>query len=374
MRESKKPMVRHGHAVAAIALLCIAVALCLFAGCSQSGSQSASEAAPSGASASGTEQTPGGSSGFSVSASDVSVGNATAGSGAKTANRHPATDAALEAVKARLAEENSEIAVTVAPLDGTDGFAIKGNRKFVAASMIKLLVLSCLLDEVERGSMSLDDEIDDLADRMIANSDNSATNEIIDMIGMKKINAHAKTLGLKQTDLQRLMLDDESGKENHISANDAASLLARFAKGAEKGDKLCKKAIGYLLNQNDKDALSIGLPSDVDFAHKTGWLDSVRHDGGIVYTDVPYVIVVLTEENAESANKLMSELSEVVYKAMSKIQKPDGATSNESAPSANDASEASAAASDSASKPSTSSSKSASSEDSSSESKSSESD
>lgn len=234
-----------------------------------------------------------------------------------------------------------KVAVTVVSVDGEDCIAINGDEKYVSASMIKLLILAEFIDEVDSGAISLDDayttkvsdivagtgviqndpvgttySYDDLARLMVASSDNVATNILIDAMGFDAINAKAQELGLEKTELDRKMMQLDSGIENYISANDAASILRGIARGELGSKKLCKKAKGYLLQQSDSEGLAQGLPAEVSFAHKTGSLDSKRHDGGIVYADSPYVVVVLSDIGADRANQLMGEISATVYQQL----------------------------------------------------------
>ena len=79
---------------------------------------------------------------------------------------------------------------------------------------------------------------------------------------------------------------------------------------------MCQKAESYLQAQTDNEGLAQGIPHTVPFGHKTGTLDSIRHDAGIVYAGKRYVIVTLTGLNSGEANPLMSRISETVYNAL----------------------------------------------------------
>lgn len=251
----------------------------------------------------------------------------------------------MESLKAQVqqivAPYGDNVSVVVAPVDGSPGFAINENRRFVSASMIKLLILAEFLSEVDGGVKSLNSTYtlegsdivggtgkiqgdspgttytyDDLARYMITHSDNTATNILIDSMGMSMINARAARLGLTQTDLQRKMMDLDSGRENHISAADAAAILLKTANHTLASEAMCTKAESYLQAQTDTEGLAQGVPHNIPFGHKTGSLDSIRHDGGIVYSSKPYVIVVLTSLDAGTANSLMARVSETVYNTL----------------------------------------------------------
>ena len=153
---------------------------------------------------------------------------------------------------------------------------------------------------------------DKIAFDMIAESDNTATNILIDRFGMSAINAKGKELGLAATSLGRKMMDLNSSSENYMSANDAAKLLAGIANATIASEQMCARAKEALLAQTDNDALANGLPDGIPFAHKTGSLTNARHDGGIVYAASPYVVVVFTS-NAADPDGLMATLSANIY-------------------------------------------------------------
>ena len=69
----------------------------------------------------------------------------------------------------------------------------------------------------------------DLATLMIIQSDNAATNELIDLLQMETVNNFMKELGLEHTKLQRKMMDSaaaKAGRDNYTSASDMATSLA----------------------------------------------------------------------------------------------------------------------------------------------------
>ena len=246
------------------------------------------------------------------------------------------------AVEGLVVAYGTNVAVVVKPLDGSEGFSINGNEQFVSASMIKLLVLVQYLEEVDSGQLDSRQTytrntadvvggtgqiqndaagttytLDTLARYRIKYSDNTATNILIDKMGMNTIQLLAGRLGLTKTALQRKMMQSSSGKENYTSAQDIATLLYGIVKGGYASSSLTARAKEFLLEQTDNNGLAQGLPSGVSFAHKTGTLASARHDGGVVFSDNPYIIVVLTKSLGENtANTLMTQISKTVYHAL----------------------------------------------------------
>lgn len=247
---------------------------------------------------------------------------------------------ARAAAEALAAPYGEGVAVSVSMLDGTGSFDINGDASMQSASMIKLAVLAEYLREVDAGLLSSEETytlaasdlvggsgsmqddpvgteypLDEVARRMIAESDNVATNVLIDRMGVDACQARAEDLGLAGTTVaHKLMVAAADGAYNMISANDAVRLLAGVGRGTIASAEGCGRAVEYLLGQEDDEGLVEGLPEDVAFGHKTGSLDGIRHDGGIVYGEHPYAICVLTAGlGDDEANALMARISAAVY-------------------------------------------------------------
>lgn len=249
---------------------------------------------------------------------------------------------AAELAVAELIEPYEDsVAVTVISLDDDSGFSINGDERFPSASMIKLLVLVEYMQQVNEGNLDSEssyvlvqsDKVggagviagapsgtafrySELAQYMIEESDNTATNILIDVLGMDSINDSGQELGLAQTELRHKMMLGDGKTENRMSSNDAAVLLRGIAQHVIAGEVESTAAESYLLMQADTEGLAQGLPLGVEFGHKTGSLDSARHDGGIVYSESPYVIVVLTSLEETTANELMAAISAAVFEAL----------------------------------------------------------
>src|SRR2546425_13377468 len=74
----------------------------------------------------------------------------------------------------------------------------------------------------------------DLATMMVAVSDNSATNVLIDRVGMENVNALLDSLGLTHTRLRRKMMDLKAaaeGRENVATPREMMLLLENLYRG-----------------------------------------------------------------------------------------------------------------------------------------------
>jgi len=226
-------------------------------------------------------------------------------------------------------------------------------ERFPSASIIKLVILVSLyqlaeqtpglfnrritltLDNFVGGSEILDAynpgdtiTIDSLAHAMIEQSDNTASNVLIDVLGFPRISATIHHAGLTKTQLHKHFMDATAvvlTPQNLTTARDMGSLLYAIERGAREGittvasPQSCRAMIDILLKQEDREKLYRGLPPGTPLANKTGEIDGVRNDVGIVdpYGSAPYVIAVLTKdlEDFTLGNDAISRISAAVYRA-----------------------------------------------------------
>lgn len=136
----------------------------------------------------------------------------------------------------------------------------------------------------------------DLATMMIAVSDNSATNVLIDKVGMENVNAMLDTLGLTHTRLRRKMMDikaAQEGRENVATPRELASLLEQIYAGKVLNKEMTVDFFNMLSTGKDSSIPKL-LPGSVKIANKPGELDGVRNDVGIVFVkDRPFVVSVM---------------------------------------------------------------------------------
>jgi beta-lactamase class A len=137
----------------------------------------------------------------------------------------------------------------------------------------------------------------DLATIMVAVSDNSATNVLIDRVGMDNVVNSMKRLGLPNTQLRRKMMDLKAaaeGRENISTPREMMQLLEQLYRGKVIGQPLLEDFFDVLATPKES-FLPRDLPNDLRIANKPGELEAVRNDSGIVFLkNRPYVICVMT--------------------------------------------------------------------------------
>ena len=239
----------------------------------------------------------------------------------------------------RQLEEKHGCTVGCAIQDAASGEMLADYRRemvFKSASLIKTPIMLSALEDVEAGLLSLDTKIsvqpsccvgDEapvikdgtdvplsvLLEYMITDSNNTATNVLIDFLGMDKVNAFSARIGLGDTLLRRHMLDYESarqGRENRTSVKDMLRLYMLLHKSEVLTPFMCETALPILLRQHDKELLMFANPAQ-KAAHKTGGLSDIAHDAGILYGENRTLIfaALATAPDGEKCIEFLQELS-----------------------------------------------------------------
>ncbi|KAJ50618.1 beta-lactamase class A [Clostridium tetanomorphum] len=245
-----------------------------------------------------------------------------------------------------------DIAVAIKNLESNSTIMINEKEVFPSASTIKLLIMVTAMQEVKEGKRNLKDKIIisteekcggdgilkelnkdhnftliEIITLMIIISDNTATNILIDMLGMDNINKIANELKLNNTRLQRKMMDSEAvkmGKENLTTALDMCTILEMLYKGEIVDKEYSNIMIEILKKQQVNGRLTLYLPDDLVVAHKTGDLDKLEHDVGIVYYPYcNYIICVLTKNlyTNKEGREIIGKISYEVYKSFKKFHR-----------------------------------------------------
>jgi len=242
--------------------------------------------------------------------------------------------------------------VAIEDLNTGEHFLLHEDEVFAQASSIKITVLANLYLQAQQGKLKLTDlytvqssdlvadsdimggltpgvtsvTLRDLATMMVAVSDNSATNVLIDRVGMQNVNAMLDSLGLAHTRLRRKMMDLQAakeGRENISTPHEMMALLDAIYHGKVL-NKESTEDFFKMLSTNKSSWIPRDLPADLKVANKPGALEAVRNDSGIVFVEGrPYAICVMTSflRNERDGEEAISKVSLAAWRMFDRLSR-----------------------------------------------------
>ena len=240
----------------------------------------------------------------------------------------------------------------VAILDLTSGqkFLLHADEVFPQASAIKIALLVELYAQAQAGKLKLTDiytmrasdlvadsrimagltpeitkiTLRDLATMVVAVSDNSAANVLIERVGMENVNRRMDSLGLTHTRLNRKMMDLKAaaeGRENISTPQEMMTLLEDLYTGKVLNKELTADFFTVLSTRKNS-PFTRDLPDDLMVADKHGELEGVRNDSGVVFVqNRPYVLCVMTSylRRERDGEEAISRISLDAYRMFDRL-------------------------------------------------------
>lgn len=233
---------------------------------------------------------------------------------------------------------------------GTYGIAIKNlktgeayfsreHRIFAPASLYKLWIMAIIFDYIQNGQLKEEDvlsknipslnsefnisseyaeltsgtislSIKDALEQMITISHNYAALLLTSEIKLSNV-----TNFLKQNDFN----ESSIGEPPKTTAYDIALFFEKLYKREFANIENTPKMIDLLTRQTRNNKLPKYLPREISVAHKTGEIDFLSHDAGIVFSKTgDYIIVVLSQtDSPKDAEERIAKISQAVYKYFS---------------------------------------------------------
>ncbi len=195
-------------------------------------------------------------------------------------------------------------------------YSINPNDEFTTASIYKLAVMYKIFDLLEKNQLSYSSKVatgttvENALNLMITVSDNDSALALADTAGWNNIQSFLDSTGVSGFHLQQ--------KTPTATANAVATLLEKIYRGQAVSIVTSQKMMDLLLGQKINDRIPKYLPSDVKVAHKTGELDLVRNDAGIVFgkkSDYIFVFLSSTPAPGDTAENI-AQLAKTMYNAL----------------------------------------------------------
>jgi beta-lactamase class A len=237
-------------------------------------------------------------------------------------------------LRKRISQFPGEISLYAKNLDSGEAIGIRETEPVRAASTIKLAVMAALFDAVARGELQWSERLtiteaekvsgagvieselssgvqlplEDVMHLMMALSDNTATNMILERFSADRINAYLDRIGLGSTRSLRKILGKngpagvsaagklEKNRKYGLgvsTARDMVTLVERMERGELVSPEASREMIAVL--KRCQDTTGIRRPfGDLEVANKTGALDALRSDVGIVYSKSGRIAMAIT--------------------------------------------------------------------------------
>ena len=248
--------------------------------------------------------------------------------------------AGQQAVEAFLKQQNGHFAVAARDFANQSNVEVAARDKFELASLYKVFLMAEVMRRAAGGDLSLTDRVrtapdysfgepeggvppdtevtvDQAIGAMIRVSSNGAALALIAKVGGQALAAAPARFGMADTTID-VQPGSDAGHylvEAHGTARDLADFFLKLGRGGVVNSDLDARMAGYLLGQQIDDRLPALLPPGTPIAHKTGDLDDLTHDAGIVYlTGRPYVVAALAQDDAPAEGRaIVAEVSRILY-------------------------------------------------------------
>lgn len=247
--------------------------------------------------------------------------------GGTSASDEPVTDEALQTllnqIQDQLPADNGSWSVFVSDLiNETEGSI--NDQTMQAASLIKLYIMGAIYENYDQiiGQYGKD-SVDSNLHSMITVSDNDAANTLTTYLGggnssagMQAVNSFCQEHGYTQTHMGRMLLASNDQDDNYTSVNDCGHFLIEVYKEEESSYAHASDMYALLKAQTRQNKIPAMLPDGVKTANKTGELDNVENDAGIIYDAANDLVIVFMSQNLSSAGNAqntIASLSRTIY-------------------------------------------------------------
>lgn len=249
----------------------------------------------------------------------------------------------FERAKELINNVEGDISLIVKNLNTGETFSYREDEVFPSASIIKIPILMTLVEHVQDGKLDINEAyrigderivggagiilylsdlpytLLDYATLMTDLSDNTATNKLIDILGLEAIAETCKAIGLQDTVLSRKLMHLDGINKTLKNLTSGRDMLKTF-EWMHNNPERYELAIKILKQQLLNDLLPTYTEQTYDFAHKTGMITGTRHDVGIMYLKDPIFVSFLSKDLKDGMDgvRLANELGVMIVEEFNK--------------------------------------------------------
>ena len=180
-------------------------------------------------------------------------------------------------------------------------YTYNSDKIYYGASLVKAATALYVYDRME-----LTDELRELVKDAVMVSDNDAQIELYEQIGGRALRAYGESLGMNQ-----FLNTGESVEFGNTTVHDQLALWRKiYSFLYDEPNAKTRELESFFNNRNTN---SLAFNRSLKILHKYGYWESACHDSGLVMTDSPYVVTILTDDGGWGFNEI-TDLSEKIYR------------------------------------------------------------
>lgn len=268
-----------------------------------------------------------------------------------------------QALRARIGDFQGAVSLYAKNLDTGATIGMRESEPVRTASTIKLPIMLAVFDAVARGQAKWTEPLTvapaekvsgtgvlgsetsdgvqlplrDVVHLMIVLSDNTATNMVLERITADAVNAYLDKLGIRTTRVMRKIRGDGSQLKNasgwsaagKLPENqkyglgvstplDMVTILEKLERGEIVSPDASREMIGILKRCQDGTGIRRRM-AGIPVANKTGSLDALRSDVGIVYSKTGRIAMAITVDGMPKTDYTPDNVGSILIADLAKI-------------------------------------------------------
>lgn len=205
----------------------------------------------------------------------------------------------ISSLESYIKDSNYNVSIGYVNLNTGYTYLYNSNVVYYGASLVKTVDALYVYEK-----MNYDENTRLQVEKAISVSDNMAHNNLVNLIGIENLRFYGRSLGASN-----FLTRSNKDYFGNTTVNDQIAIwkyLYNFINTNSKGNELKQ----YFINDYCNFLLFDGIPTTM---HKYGYYGDYFHNVGIVYSDNPYLVVILTKHGNRGYKNVVQDLSKKIY-------------------------------------------------------------